>query len=435
MHADQRSKMVVLGLDGLPFSLARTLSDQSITPHLAGLTNQSSCRPIRAEIPELSPVNWTSFYTGTNPGVHGVFGFTEIDPRTYRLGMVDFAAVRTPTVFDRLKDNGKSSRVINLPNTYPARDIGGWLISGFTALEFARAVHPPYLLGPLQAAGYRLEADTLRGRQDHDLLLAELDSVLGGRQKALDLFWPDLNWDLFVFVLTETDRLFHFLYPAVTDSNHPLHGSCLAFLRRWDALIGDVLERYRALPEPKRLMVLADHGFTELKTEVDLNVWLRREGYLATRGRPEDEWDATVIAPGTRAFALDPGRIYLHDRNRFSRGLVAAQDAERLREKIREQLLALTWNGEPVMEAVYRREELYSGPCLGQAPDLVCLARPGMDLKAKFDRTELFGWFGRSGTHTADDVFFYDSQGSRLDRIRETGQEILRFFDPASPSD
>ena len=60
--------------------------------------------------------------------------------------------------------------------------------------------------------------------------LARARATLRSRTRALELFWPDLSWDLFMLVLTETDRIFHFFYPAVEDLGHPLHSAFLEFL-------------------------------------------------------------------------------------------------------------------------------------------------------------------------------------------------------------
>jgi predicted AlkP superfamily phosphohydrolase/phosphomutase len=427
MRDTLRHRLVVLGLDGLPLDLALRLAELGLE-NLGALCRRPGTRSVASELPELSPVNWTSFFTAEGPEVHGIYGFSRIDPSDYSISFADFGQVGCPTVFDRIARTGRSSRVINLPNTYPARPIGGWLVSGFTAFDLARAVHPPFLLGPLRAAGYVLEADTLRAREDPRHLLDELGRTLEGRRRALELFWPDLGWDLFVLVLTETDRLFHFLYPAVEDVDHPLFGPCMELLRRWDRLIGEVLERYEALPQPKRLIVLADHGFTSLTTEIDLNAWLRSAGHLALQGSPASEWDGSVVSERSRAFALDPGRIYLHERGRFARGRLSAPECRRLAGELREGLLSLTFEGQKVMEAVHTREELYGNGCAPGAPDLVCVPRPGFDLKAKFDRREVFARFGRQGTHTAEGAFFHDSDGSTPCRIRDIGREVLRFF-------
>ncbi|MGM0760808.1 MAG: alkaline phosphatase family protein [Thermodesulfobacteriota bacterium] len=429
MAHSQRPRCLVLGLDGLPFSVAQSLGASGKFPNLARLSPAPQARPIQAELPELSPVNWTSFFTASGPEAHGVFGFTAIDPATYQMRITDFTHVQTPTIFDRLGQKGLMSKVINLPNTYPAQALRGMLISGFVAPELENAVYPRVLAGMLASKGYKLEADTERGSTNYDFLLTELGATLDSRRMALDMLWPDLAWDLFVLVLTETDRLGHFLFPAMVDAGDPWHGPVMDLLRKWDLLIGEVLDRYEALPEPKRLLALADHGFTALDTEVDINVWLQSMGWLHLARRPEHELDAACIAEESTALALDPGRIYIHDQARFSRGKVPPAQVNILREEIRTGLLELTRQGRPVMAEVHRGEELYPGCELVMVPDLVCTPHPGYDLKAKFDRTELFGFFGRRGMHTAEDVFCFDSQESRIEQVQDVGKEVLEFLE------
>lgn len=459
-------RLVVLGLDGLPFTLAQQLCAAGHTPHLARLIASPHAIAIEAELPELSPVNWTSFYTGLPPEEHGVFGFTRINASNYALSLTDFSQVRVPTIFDKLGERGLTSRVINLPNTYPARPIAGMLISGFVAHDLAKAVYPPFLMGPLLGAGYQLEADTVRGASDPQYLLAELTKTLQSRRAALHLLWHDKAWNLFVFVLTETDRLFHFLWDAVTDSTHPLHRSCMELLTMWDILLGEVLDLTQNLPQPTRLIALADHGFTALRTEVDINAWLRAEGFLhlvppaqatsrtlygaqhkatpdkreklcgAQQGATPDkqgldggaELDISRMTAQSVAFALDPGRIYLHRRQRFAKGCLSDSEANALIPRLQEHLMRLEYHGHRVFKNILTAEECYKGSMRAFAPDLLCVPNEGFDLKAKWNRTALFGHFGRTGTHTVCDTFFYDSYGSTPQRVHHVGQEVLRHF-------
>lgn len=427
-----RTRLVVLGLDGLALPLARRLCALTDFPALTSLIRDSRARQVASELPELSPVNWTSFFTASGPGEHGVYGFTRLDPASYALSITDSSHVCTPTVFDRLGSHGLVSKVLNLPNTYPAKPMRGMLVAGFVAPELTRAVHPPVLASILARQGYILEAETNRGRAEPDLLLNGLARSLAARRAALELLWGGLDFDLFVYVLTETDRLFHFLLDAVLDEAHGLHARCMELLRLWDLSVAHALALYAALPEPKRLVVLADHGFAPLITEVDINVWLMRSGFLRLLpglAHPDGgQWDAARIAPESCAFALDPGRIYLHDRERFGRGRLNRREAMVLREEIRQRLLELRFEDRPVLEAVYRGEELYQGPQAQRAPDLICVGHPGFDLKAKFDRREIFGLFGRTGTHTTRDAFFWDSQGAQPALVRDTGKLILNHF-------
>jgi len=419
-----RKRLVVLGLDGLPLDLARTLG--ASLPNLGRIARNATT--VRAELPELSPVNWTAFFTGEGPEKHGVFGFSHMDPDTYTLRVTDFEDVACPTVFDRLGERGLVSRFVNLPNTYPVHPFRGMGIAGFVSHDLERAAYPPFLRGRLSEAGYRLEADTNRGRADLDYLLDELRATLRSRLAGLDMLWPDLGWDLFVHVFTETDRLFHFFLDAVVRPGHPHHLACLRFLADWDDALGRFLARYDALPGPKRLMVMADHGFTETRTEVCLNTWLKKQGLLVLTGQPGDEWDMTGISSESKAFALDPGRIYIHARDRFGRGQVRNRDVSAIAERIAEGVSRLTYAGEPVMEAVHPGSALYPGAASDQVPDIVCQARPGFDLKAKSDRNAIFGLHGRTGTHTVDGAIFMDTFGTHPERMRDIGRTILHHF-------
>lgn len=428
MLTKHRPRLVVLGLDGLPFSLALELAKNPKFKNLHHLVHNLWSHPITAELPELSPVNWTSFYTACGPEDHGIFGFTQIHPQRYNIFFVDSTCVLKPSLFETLSDHNFISKVINLPNTYPAKPFKGMLVSGFVAPDLKDSVYPKFLYSHLQSMNYCLEADTTRGKSDPEYLFSQLKATLDSRRQVLDLFWSDLAWDLFILVLTETDRLEHFFFPALTDPDHPWHGACLDLLANWDDLLGQVLDRFYNLPEPKRLIVLADHGFTGLKTEFDLNQWLKEANLLHLKEQVDHELDSNCLLPSSKAFALDPGRIYMHKKDRFAEGCLSENEALLLREEIKAGLLELTFEQKPIMEKVLSGDELYPNCSHPQRPDLVCVPKQGIDLKAKFDRKELFGFFGRTGTHWYQDAFFADSQQSSVQRVRQVGQEVLNYF-------
>lgn len=422
-----RKRLVVLGLDGLPLDLATALAATGRLPNLARLLALGPAT-IEAELPELSPVNWTSFFTAANPGRHGVFGFVGIDPATYTLGPIDATAIRVPTLTDRLTAAGLTAKIVNLPCAAPVKPLQGAIVAGFPETDLNRAAYPPEFANNLRLAGYRIEADTTQGASDFDGLARGLRQTLASRRAALDMLWAGGDFDFCMLVLTETDRLFHFFYPAAARPEHPLYGAVLDLFADWDKAIGHLLERYDALPGEKRLMVLADHGFTELRTEVDLNAWLAQKGLLSTRSGAQNEWDARIAPHQTAAFALDPGRIYINTKERFARGVFHEHVAQKLARELRDELRTLTFEGEPVMEAVYLAEEIYAGPQLRRAPNLVCLGRPGMSLTGKFDRTAIFGRFGRAGCHSAHGAIWCDSAGARPATTTEAGLLAAQYF-------
>ncbi|WP_291320796.1 alkaline phosphatase family protein [Desulfonatronospira sp.] len=411
-------KTVIMGLDGLSLGLARSLCQRGVWKNMKELMDSGRCTGIRSELPEVSPVNWASFFTSRGPEEHGVYGFTQIDPQNYALGLTDLTCVRAQTVWQRLGQAGQTCKIINLPCTYPAPELKGMLISGFVAPSLEGAVYPKALYPILSQKGYRLEADTTLGLDRPDKLIEELHLTINSRLTALDLFWPDQAWDLFIIVFTELDRLGHFLFHAIEDEKHSLHSDCMGLMKSLDRAAGEVLSRFEDLPGSKRLMCLADHGFAGLITEVDVNALLMAEGFLNLSRPPGDELDLGGMHPSSWAFALDPGRIYIHDRERFARGRVDQVERAEVTRQVRECLQELEHQGRKVMDHVYTADEIYPGG-VGTPPDILCVPGSGFDLKAKFDRREVFGHFGRTGTHSRDDVFFYDSQGADPGRVRD----------------
>jgi len=60
-----------------------------------------------------------------------------------------------------------------------------------------------------------------------------------------------------------------------------------------------------------------------------------------------------------------------------------------------------------MIERVYRREEIYSGPCYDQAPDLVAMPHRGYDLKGSIKKDVLTDRGVINGAHTYDDAMLY----------------------------
>ncbi|HQF98901.1 MAG TPA: hypothetical protein PLX98_10945, partial [Candidatus Aminicenantes bacterium] len=113
------------------------------------------------------------------------------------------------------------------------------------------------------------------------------------------------------------------------------------------------------------------------------------------------------VSAKTRAFALDPNRIYFHHAKRFPNGTIRAAEAKILREEIARKLEKLEFEGKKVVRKVINTKEIYSGPYASAGPDLIVLSEPGFDMKGSIKRKEIFGRTpGLQGMHTWDDAFF-----------------------------
>ena len=219
----ERRRAVVVGLDGVPYTLLQDLKKRGQIPNMSEIFDKGFFGQMSVCIPEISSVSWSSFMTGTQSGEHGIFGFIDLEPGTYRMYFPNFTHLKAPTLWDDLAVQGKKTVVINMPATYPARRTEGALISGFVAIDINKAVYPNNFIPHLNDMGYRIDIDTMKARQDHDFLFRDLDETLDARKRAVDFFWNEIDWDLFIVVITGTDRLMHFLWDAYEDEGHGHH--------------------------------------------------------------------------------------------------------------------------------------------------------------------------------------------------------------------
>ena len=418
---DKKARTVILGLDGLSWTLARRLADEGIMPRLAELIRISTAGPMNSVRPEISPAAWTSFFTAGNPGSHGIYGFTDFRPGEYDLVFNSSAEIRTPCLWDWLGLTGRRSVVLNVPMTYPARPLSGIMVSGFVALDLNRAVYPQAAADYLRGIDYRLEADFERVHQDRDIFLADLDRALAGRGLLLDRFWPE-DWSLFFLVVTDTDRLFHFFLREYLDGGG-ISDYFHDFFQRVDQLIGQVHDRTADLEgEGIRLILLSDHGFAPVKQEFHLNRWLAARGCLPG------------VGPEAAALALDPTRIYFNRPPRFRAGRLSRLEVERLTGELTTAL-----SREPAVAGVDRGGDLYRGPRAALAPDLVVRPNPGYEFKAKFNAGEVYTESPLMGTHTYEDAFFlvHDRTGSgeelEIADIIDLGKFVFNGFGLKAP--
>ena len=395
-----QKKVLVIGIDGLPQDLLIGMMDKDVMKGLRSIMESGyRVHPMKASLPEISSVSWTSFMTGVNPGEHGIFGFTHLEPHSYKLHFTNSKDIQAPTFWQILSKNRKVKKtlVINVPSTYPAFPIEGLLVSGFVAVDFEKAVYPSSYIPILRDMNYIIDVEAEKARKDKKGLYADILQSLSVRRKVfLDLFHREA-WDLCVFCITETDRLHHFFFDEKETAT---------FEKPYQMIDDITSELYHAAKkkwgEDFLFMILSDHGFSLLKQEVNLNAYLQKTGLLRLDAS-KDYYEK--IDRGTLAFAMDPGRIYLHYENRFPKGQVALDQGRQIREQLKAMLSDLKGeDGTPVIHSIFEKEKIYKGPYLEQAPDLVCVPNPGYDLKGNMRKKEVFTLDIFKGMHTYENA-------------------------------
>ncbi|SIO64907.1 Type I phosphodiesterase / nucleotide pyrophosphatase [Singulisphaera sp. GP187] len=168
-------KTIVIGLDGLEPRIVETMLEAGQLPNLAELKRRGGYSRVATTSPAQTPVAWSTFATGVNPGGHGIFDFIRRDPRTY---LPDFALNRYEArgaflppkavnlrrgkpVWDLLTEAGLSSTIVRCPCTYPPDPLRGRMLSGMGV---------PDLRGGLGTATYYTSNDEVKPGESENIV-------------------------------------------------------------------------------------------------------------------------------------------------------------------------------------------------------------------------------------------------------------------------
>ena len=414
---DNKSKrLIIIGLDGVPFPMVKDFAGTGVMPNTARIIQGGFFSPMRSSIPEISSVAWSSIITGKNPAEHGIFGFVDLHPKSYQMRFPNFSDLKAQPFWNCC--SGKSA-IINVPSTYPVRDMNGVHISGFVSIDINKSVHPASLIPELKNLGYRLDVDSQKAHKDLDLFLEDLEETLSARIKTIKYLWDYDEWQIFMPTFTGTDRLMHFLFDAYEDKAHKYHNDFLNHFRRIDGVIGDM---YSKLTENDVLIMLSDHGFEKLEKDVYVNYLLSKEGFLAFK--PHSEPQLTNIDSATRAFALDPARIYINQKGKYPAGSVEASDKDKYLSQLESLFQSLEIDGKKVIREIYRKEDIYAGLYLQDAPDLVLIAEQGFNLKGAMNCKALANKGVFSGKHNYHEAFLLINDSSFAGQIANNASVI-----------
>lgn len=137
-------RVVVVGLDGFEPKIVDRLLQAGELPSLARLRASGGYARLGTTLPAQTPVAWSTFSTGTNPGGHGIYDFLRRDPATYtpdlsfsrfeqRSALLPPKAINLrggATVWEILAEHGTSSTILRMPCTFPPGRGRGRLLAG-----------------------------------------------------------------------------------------------------------------------------------------------------------------------------------------------------------------------------------------------------------------------------------------------------------------
>jgi len=454
LDTERNPKVFVIGLDGGSLHLLSRLAHEGYMPFFASILAEGVSGELRSVFPPSTPSAWSTFLTGKNPGKHGIFEFFTYENSATPLRVVNSLSLRTDTLWSLLSRAEKRIGLVNVPMTYPPHPVNGTMITGLLTPSVEQTfTYPSSLYNDLKKdLGEYIIGVTWREYAPRQIrqFLEALVHCIQQRRKYVRYLMERYPWDFFMVVFSETDVLQHALWsfldpedPRQTDEK--VEAEILAYYQLVDRILEELCI---TAGENTRVFLISDHGFGPLLKWMRINTWLNRLGVLAfdrkrvlvrrgarklremVRQIDRQNWRRKLpVGPvrkgyrtdilscirweQTKAFSVLSGEqgVRINLRGREPKGIISpGREYEELRDSIITEMQNLRDHktGELLGHFVRKREEIYTGPFLEQAPDIVFLLGGGKWVADVFPASKVFEpadlQFG-TGIHRMEGLF------------------------------
>lgn len=419
-------KVLVIGLDGAPPELLFKWAQEGKLPNISKFMSEGSWGDLKSTYPPESATAWTTFLTGTNPGKHGIYHFIKRVKDSYDYDFFVLNDCGAIPIWKILNKNGKKVGIMQVPLTFPPEDVDGFMVSGLgTPGNESDFTRPKNLKKTLLDLGFLVNNNTDMYKDgNEDAYLADLYYTEQKKVDATKFLLKKYEWDFFSVVFMGLDQMHHYFWKYL-DDKHPAHDpvislkykdEILRYYQKMDGWVGDILSD---VDINVTVFIMSDHGGGPLYKDINLNYWLRTIGLQDIKRTGKQKFRSILINSGftlarleslltqlkllnlarkfvptkikkgllprgdalseidwskTKAFSFGTlGLIYLNVKGRDPEGIVSpGEEYENLRTFLIEELQKLRDpdDGKLIVEKAYRKEEIYHGQNLVNAPDI-----------------------------------------------------------------
>lgn len=467
------ARTVVVGLDGATRRLIDPWIEAGELPALADILDRGVSGELQSVLPPVTSPNWKAYATGKNPGKIGVFWWQNIDVENRRSHLPVERYHDNDEYWELLADDYRVG-VINVPTTYPPKSVGEFLIAGPPDGANTGYSHPSELESRLDDEfDYQVRKDRHLKSGD-DAAFEEVLDLIDLRFRVAKQLADEHDLEFLQVTTFYLNSLHHHLW----DAEYVKQGWKIV-----DSHLAEFLER------GDNLVLMSDHGHSEIETVWYLNNWLAQEGYLQYDANVTDslyslginadrlkrllsranarlsgvdlEASVTDLAPewlinrlpneegelggskfeildweNTDAIASAQGPVYLTADPGTDR-------YERIRAELIERFEELRGpDGRPLVRAVYPKEAVFEGPYLSEAPDIVIDKAPHVNIRENLGGDRTFArsddsWNGvnrREGLFAAVGPAFGEGELSALS-ILDLAPTLLHMHGQPVPAD
>jgi len=408
-------RTLFIGMDGATFTVLDDLTktqpgeDGPVMPFLAKIFAGGSRSKLRSTPNPLTPPAWVSLMTGRGPGHHGVYDFVRAEERGDKVFMTLYDArdCRVETIWSIASRQGKKVAALNFPFTAPPpADLNGFIVPGFVpSRHLRRNTHPLDLYDKLkqipdfdakelawdfdqeQQAGYELsDKDREEWVRYH---LPREQQWFRVAEHIMKEEAPDLMAILFDGVDKLQHQAWQYVDPRLPqtgmgDFHDRMRKLSLDYFRQLDTFIDRLVTA--AGPEVQ-VFFASDHGFTASDEIVRINAYLAEKGYCHFKPMPDGQAGANISKSyfayldwnKTSAYCRTPscnGITIRVARNPGDTG-IDPKDYEKVRTNLIRDLEDLKdpATGERIITEIHKREDVFPGSAMGDAPDLQLVLR------------------------------------------------------------
>jgi predicted AlkP superfamily phosphohydrolase/phosphomutase len=400
-------------------------------PHFRRFMEQGASSKLSGPLQPMVAPSYAVLYTGRNPGKTAFFDSFRFPAGSYDRIPYSLNDLQGETFFQRLSSHGKRVGLLNACFTHPLPEIDGFVVSGDEGIGEDYAC-PPEVLRTLRDSGYSVPFGASYSPGRETAFLEHTLAVLEMRHRAMRSLFADGKWSFGLLTVHLYGELLHAFWKFY-DRRHPdyrpfgeVFGGRDPFLEvlvRMDGLLGEMLE----MAGPRGMVIaMGAWGHRLEHSTVHLNAILEREGYLKFKRNPASQAKHLMFRLGisassaeriahrlnlwklfhykvargkraavtgatflsyqdvdwsrTRAVAMGYlGQVFLNVRGHRPQGVVAPEDYEAERRELRRILEGLEdpRSGQPMVDRVWAREEIYSGEQITHAPDLIVHLKEG----------------------------------------------------------
>ncbi len=455
-----KTKLAVIGLDGADWRYIRPLIDKGEMHNLENIIEEGGKGSLKSVRPTTSPVAWSSYSTGTDPSQHGVYDF--LQRKNQKFLPMTSEDIRKPFFWNKIDGN---VCIVNVPMTYPPKKTDGALVSGYLSPKDSIYAYPEELTKDLNNNDYIIEALSIGYNGDKTQEIVDrAETTVEKRTQACLRIINDYDPEFFHVTYTGLDRLQHY-YP-LPPSEEDFGDVVAEHYKKLDESIGIIREE---IGEDTALIVISDHGFKEMGTEIYLNYWMKEQGYLVTDvnesllcklGLTQQRLapvlrSLRLLKPLKKVFSflgLDPSEsvpkpsmndINISETKAYCgnyRGAIHLvkeniEDLEDFKNNLEKELLSLDFKGDRAVREVLDTEEIYSNPDR-ESPDLILVPKNGFHIVGFLGYGSLYSENNtKTGVHDYEGIIASNLEeiSFRDSKIVDLAPTILDFYNEDIP--